>query len=401
MIKQTFAFYDKDNGRYSNEFLYHNLNAQWYNNFDSFLKDESNNKFYYIWENELKSDANLIEKLPKDILLYNKIKIFLDISTGEINTKYYTEFAEKIKNYGAEHFVIHVNTQFEFDTVNALFDNQKPLVFFSNRNEIHFYENLMTSKRPKRFLLLCRRFSINRLFIFLDLHKRGILENTHFTFGTYQSVYGTPNYDTFDTDTILTNFYNRFCYEMDNSYVKDIVQYGYDNRKIFDSLPKFVGNGFSDQNPYQIANFFNESYISLLIESKLNNDDNIYHPTEKLMKCFYYKHPFVVYSTPKFLEHTKRSGYKTFDVLNENYDTIPYYIDRIKFINDYVEALNAMDESKFISLYNNCLPNVYHNHNILTNKMKNFFSEFRYNQADSTLSDLFQGKIEFKGFKEV
>ena len=393
MMKHTFAFFDPYNQRFSNEFLFRQTSAEWFSDYDQFIRCSSNNRYYYLWEHTVRGDLDCLEKIDQTVK-DNKVKIFLDLSSGEISTKHYHILVNKIINYGVENFVIHLNTQFEFDTLNAMFGGNKPLIFFSNRNEIHFYENLVTSLRPKRFLFLSRRFSIQRLFIFLDLHKRGILENSHYTFGTYETVYGVPNYTVYSTDKILTDFSNRISKFIDDPYVKSIYDYANDNKHIFNTLPKFIGN-FGNQNPSQIANLFNESYISLLPESKLGDDDKIYQPSEKLMKCFYYKHPFLVYSSPNFLKYTKLSGYKTFNAFDESYDQVIPYINRIKMINDFAEKINKLDNIKFINLYNECLPNILHNHEVLTSKMQNYFANYSYNHPDPSLAELFKGRIKF------
>lgn len=398
MRNETFAFFDAFNHRFSNEFLYHNIRIDWYTDYQLFLDCQHNNRYYYLWEINFKNNFDCLDNLPEK-LKANRVKVFLDLCTGEISPKRYPTLVEKIKNYGVQHFVIHLNTQYEFDKLNSMFGSDKPLIFLSNRNEIHFYENLITSKRPKRFLFLCRRFSVNRLLIFLDLHKRGILNNCHYTFGTYENVYGDKaDYTVQSTQYILDLFQGRFLPFFDNPYVKDIYDYALDNRHIFDTLPKFIGK-FANQNPSDLANLFNESYISLLIESKLGNDELLYQPSEKIMKCFYYNHPFLVYSTPNFLKYTKMSGYKTFGVFDELYDQIPNMIDRIKYLNDYVEKLNKLDDFNFMNVYNECLPNVYHNHNVLTSKMKNHFADFMYNKPDSAESHLFQGRIQFSEYR--
>jgi len=397
MIKLSFAFFDPYNQRFSNEFLFHNTSAEWFTDINEFLRCPHNKRYYYIWEHTLIGDVNCLEKIDSRIL-ESDFKIFLDLSTGEISTKHYNMLVEKINNYGAEKFVIHLNTQFEFDTLNSMFKDVKPLIFFSNRNEIHFYENLITSLRPKRFLFLSRRFSLPRLFIFLDLHKRGILNNSHYTFGTFETVYGEPNYTVQSTDKILSNFHDRYAKYMDDPYIKEIYEYANDNRQIIDLLPKFIGK-FGNQNPYEVANLFNETYISLLVESKMGIDDKMYQPSEKLMKCFYYKHPFLVYSTPNFLKYTKLSGYKTFNVFDESYDQVTSVIDRIKTINNYVEKLNNLSDLKFVNLYKECLPNIFHNHQMLTSKMNNYFGEFAYSEADSSLSNLFKGRVQFNNFR--
>jgi hypothetical protein len=401
-MTSPFVFYDPTNSHLSNIFMFHDLNIEWHNNVEEFLKNNSPYKYFYIWESTIADNVNLIDQVP-DHFKYNQIKIFLDICTGEIPVSAYKDMANKIKAYGPQHYVINVNSQFEFNEFNKLFEhNNKPLIFCSNRNEMLFAENLLTSKKPKRFLFLSRRFTIKRFLIFLDLHSRGILKNSHYTFSTYHNVYNGLDYSTkSENDIIFDMENNHHLHNCKDPYFLNLKQYMYDNKRtIFDELPKFVGKGFSNQDPYEIRNLFNESYISLLVESKLAESKHTYHPTEKLFKCFYYRHPFLVYSTPNFLHNTRLSGYKTFNMFDESYDDIEYWMHRVKAINDYVEYLNNMDELEFTNLHNKCLPVLNHNQNLLTSKIPNFYQNISYNKPNNHLEKLFKGTIKIEGFKE-
>lgn len=394
----TAIFYDPYNQHNSNEFLYHYFNINWVNTLEELICNDQPFRYYYIWEQQIKNNPNFIQTLPQP-LKGTQIKIFLDMSTGEIPTSAYKELAKQIKEYGEKYFVIHLNSQYEFDEFNKLFTEEKPVVFLSHRNELHFFENLLTSKRPKKFLFLSRRFTPNRLLIFLDLHKRNLLQNCHYTFSIFKNVYGEPNYEKLTTENLLEIWSKNFGSHK-SKYVKDLSDYFYSNiEKLYNELDKFVGTGFKNQNPYEIANMFNESYISLLLESKIDYDSNTYHPTEKLYKCYYYKHPFLVYSTHNFLAHTKQSGYKTFNVFNEGYDNIVDHIERIKTINDQAEYLNNLENRRFVEIYNDSLPAVHYNHNLLVSKMIAPYNYFEYNTANTNLAHLFQGKMIFSNLR--
>lgn len=394
----TAIFYDPYNQHGNNEFLYRHFNIQWVKTVEELICNVMPFRYYYLWEQHLKVNPNFIETLP-DYIKSDQIKVFLDMSTGEIPISAYQTLATQIKEFGEKYFVINLNSQYEFEEFNKLFPMEKPLIFLSNRNELHFFENVLTSQRPKKFLFLSRRFTPTRLLIFLDLHKRNIIQNSRYTFSIFKQVYGTPNYEKFTCEELVEIWNNKFS-SIESDYVTELGNYFFSNiQNIYGELDKFVGSTFANQNPYEIANMFNESYISLLVESKINGDSNTYQPSEKLMKCYYYKHPFLVYSTHNFLAHTRKSGYKTFNLFDERYDGIPDYIERIKTINDQVEYLNTIETHKFTEIYNDSLPIVNHNHNLLVSKMNSPYNYFEYNKANTNLAQTFQGKMIFSNLR--
>lgn len=398
-----YLFYEETpNSHLSNSIIY-SYDLKWAPDIQSFISDTNPNKFFYIWENQLRYNIDdWIDKVPNIIRLNHKIRIFLDISTGEISTGHYEKFVKQMELLGLNRFVILVNSQFEYDQWHSILGEDKPLIILINRNEIHFYENLLTSRKPKRFLFLSRRFTPDRFFIFLDLHRRGILDNSHYTFGTHNSVYtAIPDYTSKTSEEISSSFHNHF-YSDHRPFVREVKDYFDRNKEnILSELPKFIGT-FSNQDPSQIGNMFNESYVSLLIESQLSSNPNSYHPTEKLFKCFYYKHPFVVYSTPQFLQHTKLSGYQTFDIFDETYDHIEDTISRIKQINDYVEYLNGLDEISFLKIVRQCFPSIKHNHNRLTERLQDFHSNIIMNKTtEQQIHKIFMNSKEFENYSIV
>lgn len=392
MVK--YLFYDDTNSHTSNSIIY-SPDLKWSPDLESFICDITPNKYFYIWENHLRNNMDdWIDKIPDIIKTNISIKIFLDISTGEMPPEKYSSLTTQMEKLGLDRFVILVNSQFELDSWSSILEETKPLVILLNRNEIHFYENLLSSKKPKRFLFLSRRFTPDRFFIFLDLHKRGILNNSHYTFGTFKTVYGLPDYTLQSPEEISSSFLNHF-YDDRTPYFNDIRDYFNDNKdQIISELPKFIGT-FSNQDPVQLGNLFNETYISLLVESHMDN--KTYHPTEKLFKCFYYKHPFLVYSTPHFLQRTKLSGYQTFSIFDETYDYNENTVSRIKQINDYVEYLNGLDDTSFLKIFRQCSHAVNHNHDRLTKRLQDFQSNITINQpADREIFKIFINRHEFE-----
>ena len=88
---------------------------------------------------------------------------------------------------------------------------------------------------------------------------------------------------------------------------------------------------------------YNQSYFNLVVETDINYDHSFFL-TEKTIKSLIMGMPFVIVSTPKFLEHLKALGFCTYGELwNEDYDQEIDYKTRIDKIIDLVVQLHNFD----------------------------------------------------------
>ena len=88
---------------------------------------------------------------------------------------------------------------------------------------------------------------------------------------------------------------------------------------------------------------YNQSYFNLVVETDINYDHSFFL-TEKTIKSLIIGMPFVIVSTPKFLEHLKALGFCTYGELwNEDYDQEIDYKTRIDKIIDLVVQLHNFD----------------------------------------------------------
>lgn len=83
---------------------------------------------------------------------------------------------------------------------------------------------------------------------------------------------------------------------------------------------------------------FNDSAFSLVMETSVFNKN--FHPTEKTIRNFLLKKPFIVFSSQHFLKYLHSLGFKTFgDVLDESYDNIECPRERCDAILNEVERM--------------------------------------------------------------
>ena len=109
---------------------------------------------------------------------------------------------------------------------------------------------------------------------------------------------------------------------------------------------------------YQMTNF------SLIAETHFDGNQE-FHPTEKTYRAIANMHPFIIASTPFFLNHLRNKGYKTFsNLINENYDIQQNHKFRLNNIMSSLSDATKTDYSWFKK-------DVEFNVNVLKNNAKN------------------------------
>jgi hypothetical protein len=91
---------------------------------------------------------------------------------------------------------------------------------------------------------------------------------------------------------------------------------------------------------------YNQARFNLVVETDIDYQDEFF-PTEKIVKALLTGMPFVVVSTPLFLEHLRNLGFVTYgDFWDESYDTELDYQKRIKKIVNLCNQLNHFEWDK-------------------------------------------------------
>jgi hypothetical protein len=240
-----------------------------------------------------------------------------------------------------------------------------------HRNEIILADDFFSYKRSKRFLFLCRRWTPERFFIFLDLHKRKILDNCLYSFTFDLNPYTDHKSDQ-NIEELFSDFVWHFKNDSNKDYVESIVEYWNTNKKeITENGPNWFGKHLRLQHDSEVSSKFYDTYMSLCIETNLTHPSPYFQPSEKIYKSCFFRHPFLVYSTHDFLKGWNKSGYKSFEnIFNESYDNEANVINRIRMINDEVEKLNGLTHFSFMNKMYECQKIVNHNQNLLTEKFE-------------------------------
>ncbi len=253
--------------------------------------------------------------------------------TGAANTEMNRQ---KYDKYCAEmqYFPIRVRYVNQFECNNA--------GIAKSREYYHSTE----PKRDKKFICFNKQPRSHRIQIFSEIKKRNLRDKCHLSFYfPYESLRLTklkrlyPNHD-FSTDLeILRNSKSEFP-------IKLTMQENESNMHNLNQDDEFL---------------FKSALFSLVTETLFNNsinywdennEDNIHcYPcnfhSEKIWNAVRAKHPFIVASTPYFLQSLREIGYKTFHpYIDESYDHAQDDQLRLSMIMDEVERLCNMSDSE-------------------------------------------------------
>jgi hypothetical protein len=112
--------------------------------------------------------------------------------------------------------------------------------------------------------------------------------------------------------------------------------------------------------------FYSDSYFSVVCDTFYDNTDP-FHPTEKMFRTILYKHPFIVVSTPGYLQNLRDLGFKTFDGIIDEY----YYDNekddawRLLRVAEEIERLCNLTPEQLDDFREKALPIVEHNFKVL------------------------------------
>lgn len=120
--------------------------------------------------------------------------------------------------------------------------------------------------------------------------------------------------------------------------------------------------------------YFKNTFCSLVYEAYWN--ENIVFFTEKINKCFLAGQPFIVISTPKYLDYLKKLGFKTFsNWWDESYDLEINDSKRRYHIELLIQEISNWSLKKCESVYKEMIPIIKHNQNILKHISENRVSD--------------------------
>jgi len=218
--------------------------------------------------------------------------------------------------------------------------------------------------KEKLFLCYNKIPRPHRIFTFAYLSKNNLLNKGFFSFhgrnDFVQEVFTRPYYPTW----------------IKNEIAKHIKH-----------LPYTLNTGPSRENPIDIIEddfiHFTESYFSIVNETTCFEDNKTFNVmmqsyinmpflTDKTVKAFIMKHPFIVNASPRFLQYLRQIGYKTFHpYIDESYDIIEDDSARIDAVFKEISRLCEKTHEEWLEWQQAVKDIVEHNFQ-LTFEMTNF-----------------------------
>jgi len=201
----------------------------------------------------------------------------------------------------------------------------------------------------EKFSVFCRRHTADRLKFFFQLYKKGILDNSYWS---YQ------------------------CIDQNDSESNTAVNYG--NKKFDCILPKRLTeqDKGSNQDHKSVYLSLASSLIHILVETVFDQRDYTQScsygydkmPTdisEKTFKAVSQKKPFLVFATPYWLNDFRSLGFKSFSpYIDESYDSEEDNEKRMQLLVSEIQRLNTLNDKSLKKLVEDCQESAEHNYQV-------------------------------------
>jgi len=306
--------------------------------------------FEYVGDNDhtFKTFTNFFEtyKIPTFLVIDDSYE-------GLTDSTFLTLVKETVaKNKFIKDWVVLTNNPI-LDTPNKIYFNvQLHLDRYDGININEHIDNVWNGNsnlRKKKFLCLNRQERLHRLLLTDYLLEHDIAKHTYLScpLGNYKYV----------IDGELTQPEHRKYLDSNLQTVKLSTA---QQQRLKDSLPinlDLEGATYNTlaRNLPTAEQFYKESYISIITEGDFYQDRKGF--TEKVLKCFLYKHPFIVAGLQDTLTLLREMGFITFnDIINEEYDNVSDPTQRLQQVCKEIKRLNSFNIHEIQDMYNNIQP---------------------------------------------
>jgi hypothetical protein len=366
--------------------------------FKKFVKDSSSlKKVVYLEEHKVANDSLFNDERFKKL----NALFLVNFSDG---TSIYT--IEKLKKWieinqiSEEKILVMAHSEHDVDLIKSIIKTNINFAIVPGPLLIVLHE-FLTKKFKKRFLFLSRNWHNTRLVSFVDLRRRGILNNSYYSFFNVKNIYADNRieprqyYSLEEIDTIFKNSIADISAK-NPIWGNELNEYWNDEKtEIVRSMPCLLENESKEIPPGQqfISNTLQDAFInsamSLLVETNNYDISSHFQCTEKTYKSMMYRHPFFVYATENHLSRTRQHGFKTFsNVFDESYDTLNTAWERIYHIHNQVDHLNRMSDNEFKKIIYKTIPETTHNYNVVMNRLANIKSGITYKKFNKDFDNL-------------
>jgi len=310
-----------------------------------------------------------IKKLEKLMEFTNRVGVEVHYYHSNLKLpEAYEAWKKIIPNQIAPKLKIHRFSAFELDpwciqldrtNKNQMFSIQQN--YFNLVNEHKITKSIINKDNLKKFLIFNRRPRLYRQLIHAAVMSDDTLKSN-----TYTGIESNPYID--ESISMLEARATRL-HRGDR-----ILNYVQKNKE------RYKDEGYKldvDLNENQAFNyplsFYYNTIISVVTETETHHDCVFF--TEKIFKAILGLHPFILISSPFFLQTLRDEGYRTFDKFwDESYDSIKDPDLRFNAVLKLIEDLNRKSSSELTDMYFNMQEVLHHNYvNFLSNTRGNYY----------------------------
>jgi hypothetical protein len=331
-----------------------NISVKDYFSSESIQKIISEPNTFLLMTTEAEAMTAIIDIIYRDL-----------ISTGIVDADKIVVISE---NADLPTYIEKISTSLNLKKINKVYwiTLHELAVSFTMKKHIRAISNIVYGAKVKKsFLCFNRRWRIHRpLFISL-LKLNDLLDKGLVSFG-----------ESGDNSTWDSVFNDMVSYvKSDDELYKVITQ----NKEIIKNIPymyldttdliqELVSPIPVNVELEKTIDVFESTYFSVVTETNFFDSIGRFI-TEKTLKCFGYKHPFIIIGTENTLPLLHLKGYKTFHpFIDESYDQEADPLKRLKIILAEVKRLSNLNDGERDEFIKNISPIIEHNFKIIMTK---------------------------------
>ncbi len=207
-----------------------------------------------------------------------------------------------------------------------------------------------------KFSSLSRNYRIWRLYVFSELVKRNLIENFNYSFHNIHPYNDPPKVIPLETmQNDLLRMTGQSVPKVINKWLKQCPHELSSNNEVRNKWSNVTYDTIraSDFHLVIETHFDQKEFFSG--NKEYSRDFSPSSITEKCYKSIACLTPFIVFSTPFYLQDLRNLGFKTYSpFINEHYDTETDSVKRLNMIVDEINRICALSDNDYRQLVNNC-----------------------------------------------
>ena len=309
-----------------------------------------------------------LKKLEKLIEFTRKVDVKVHYYHSNLKLgESYKEWIKLFPNETTRNLIIKRYSAFEIDPWFIRFDktSQRDVSrlqqdYYKHLQEHEITKKIINTKNQKKFLVFNRRPRLFRSLIHAAIKSDPQLDSNSFTgIEKNDGIEGTINLASANSNKIYKS--------------QEILKYIKDNKARYRDIGYKLDVDLSENQAFSFPlSFYYNTLISVVTETETEPDCVFF--TEKIFKPILGLHPFIVVTSPYFLQTLQDEGYKTFnDFWDESYDTITDPFERFTAVLKLITELNSKTVEELTEMYFKMLPIMKHNYNNFCNNGRHTF----------------------------